>query len=75
MVDGFQPFSLAISGTDDAAIFANWGGGQGDLNVINVVDLKQNPPRIVDTVSAGQTLAGVSTLQDGAYAAVTAIRA
>jgi len=45
------------------------------MDVISVVCLKQNPPRIVDTVCAGQTLAGVSTLHAAAHAAVTAIRA
>jgi len=71
MVGGFRPYSLAISSKGDVAVFGNQGGGQGDLDVINVVDLKQNPPRIVDTISVGQTPEGVSMSQDGAYAAVT----
>jgi DNA-binding beta-propeller fold protein YncE len=71
MVGGFRPYSLAISSKGDVAVFGNQGGGQGDLDVINVVDLKQNPPRIVDTISVGQTPEGVSMSQDGAYVAVT----
>jgi len=71
MVGGFRPYSLAISSKGDVAVFGNQGGGPGDLDVINVVDLKQNPPRIVDTISVGQTPEGVSMSQDGAYVAVT----
>ena len=39
--------------------------------VINVIDLKSKPPRIVDTVSVGQTPEGVAMSGDGAYVAVT----
>jgi DNA-binding beta-propeller fold protein YncE len=71
MVGGFRPYSLAISSKGDVAVFGNQGGGQGDSDVINVVDLKQDPPRIVDTISVGQTPEGVGMSLDGAYVAVT----
>jgi len=71
MVGGFRPYSLAISSKGDVAVFGNQGGGQGDADVINVVDLKQDPPRIVDTISVGQTPEGVGMSLDGAYVAVT----
>jgi DNA-binding beta-propeller fold protein YncE len=71
MVGGFRPYSLAISSKGDVAVFGNQGGGQGDDDVINVVDLKQDPPRIVDTISVGQTPEGVGMSLDGAYVAVT----
>ena len=71
MVVGFRPYSLAISSKGDVAVFGNQGGGQGDDDVINVVDLKQDPPRIVDTISVGQTPEGVGMSLDGAYVAVT----
>jgi DNA-binding beta-propeller fold protein YncE len=71
MVGGIRPYSLAISPKGDVAVFGNQGGGQGDIDVINVIDLKQNPPRIVDTISVGQTPEGVAMSPDGSHVAVT----
>jgi DNA-binding beta-propeller fold protein YncE len=71
MVGGIRPYSLAISSKGDVAVFGNQGGGQGDTDIINVVDLKQNPPRIVDSIAVGQTPEGVAMSPDGAYVAVT----
>jgi DNA-binding beta-propeller fold protein YncE len=65
MVGGIRPYSLSISSKGDVAVFGNQGGGQGDADVINVVDLKQNPPRIVDSISVGQTPEGVGMSPDG----------
>ncbi len=71
MVGGIRPYSIEISPRGDVAVFGNQGGGQGDADVINVVDLKMNPPRIVDTISVGQTPEGVGMSHDGNYVAVT----
>lgn len=71
MVGGYRPYSLEISAKGDVAVFGNQGGGQGDADVINVVDLKANPPRVVDTISVGQTPEGVGMSGDGVYVAVT----
>jgi DNA-binding beta-propeller fold protein YncE len=71
MVGGVRPYSLEISSKGDIAVFSNQGGGQGDIDVINVIDLKAKPPRIVDTISVGQTPEGVGMSSDGKYVAVT----
>jgi DNA-binding beta-propeller fold protein YncE len=71
MVGGYRPYSLDISAKGDVAVVGNQGGGQGDVDVINVIDLKARPPRIVDTISVGQTPEGVVMSGDGAYVAVT----
>lgn len=71
MVGGVRPYSLEISAKGDVAVFTNQGGGQGDIDVISIVDLKTKPPRIVDTISVGQTPEGVAMSGDGAYVAVT----
>jgi DNA-binding beta-propeller fold protein YncE len=71
MVGGVRPYSIDISAKGDVAVFNNQGGGQGDIDVINVIDLKAKPPRIVDTISVGQTPEGVAMSSDGAYVAVT----
>jgi DNA-binding beta-propeller fold protein YncE len=71
MVGGYRPYSIEISAKGDVAVVGNQGGGQGDADVLNVIDLRANPPRIVDTVSVGQTPEGVAMSGDGAYVAVT----
>jgi DNA-binding beta-propeller fold protein YncE len=71
MVGGVRPYSMEISSTGDVAVFSNQGGGQGDIDVINVIDLKAKPPRIVDTISVGQTPEGIGMSADGKYVAVT----
>ena len=54
MVGGIRPYSLEISSKGDVAVFSNQGGGQGDIDVINVIDLKAKPPRVVDTISVAR---------------------
>jgi DNA-binding beta-propeller fold protein YncE len=71
MVGGVRPYSLEISSNGEIAVFSNQGGGQGDIDVINVIDLKAKPPRIVDTISVGQTPEGIGMSSDGKYLAVT----
>lgn len=70
MVAGFRPYSIAIS-AKGVAVLVNQGGGQGDTDMISVIDLKQNPPRIVDTIAVEQIPEGASMSPDGNYVAVT----
>jgi DNA-binding beta-propeller fold protein YncE len=71
MMGGVRPYSLEISSKGDVAVVSNQGGGQGDIDTITVIDLKAKPPRVVDTISVGQTPEGVGMSGDGAYVAVT----
>jgi DNA-binding beta-propeller fold protein YncE len=71
MVAGFRPYSLSISSKGDVAVVGNQGGGQGDIDLIHLIDLKQNPPRIVDAVAAGMVPEGVGMSPDGTHVAVT----
>jgi len=71
MVGGIRPYSIEISAKGDVAVFSDQGGGQGDIDVINVIDLAAKPPRIVDTVSVGQTPEGVAMSHDGKHVAIT----
>jgi DNA-binding beta-propeller fold protein YncE len=73
MTGGFRPNSLAISSKGDIAVFSNAGGGQGDTDVISVVDMKAQPPRVVDTISVGQTPESVSMSPRGDFVAITVI--
>lgn len=70
MVGGFRPYSIVVGPKGDVAVFGNQGGGQGDLDQINVVDLKSNAPRVVEAITVGQTPEGLSISPDGAYVAV-----
>lgn len=71
MVAGFRPYSISISPKGTVAVLTNQGGGQGDTDMISVIDLKQNPPRIVDTIAVEQIPEGVTMSPDGNYVAVT----
>ena len=71
MVAGVRPYSISISSKGDVAVLTNQGGGQGDTDLITVIDLKVNPPRIVDTISVEQIPEGATMSPDGAYVAVT----
>lgn len=69
MVAGFRPYSVSISPQGNVAVLSNQGGGQGDTDLLSVIDLKVNPPRIVDTISVEQIPEGVTMSPDGAYVA------
>jgi DNA-binding beta-propeller fold protein YncE len=71
MVAGFRPYSIAISPKGNVAVLTNQGGGQGDSDMISVIDLKQNPPRVVDTIAVEQIPEGATMSPDGAFVAVT----
>jgi len=71
MVAGVRPYSLSISAKGDVAVLTNQGGGQGDTDIVTLIDLKANPPRIVDTASVEQIPEGAAMSPDGNFAAFT----
>ena len=71
LVAGIRPYSISISSRGDVAVLTNQGGGQGDTDIISVIDLKKNPPRIVDSVSVGQIPEAAVFSPDGSHVAVT----
>jgi DNA-binding beta-propeller fold protein YncE len=71
MVGGIRPYSISVSSKGDLAVFTNQGGGQGDTDIISVIDLKKNPPRIVESHSVGQIPEGATFSPDGSLVAVT----
>ena len=51
---------------------ANIGiSGSGDANTISVIDLKLDPPRVVNSYTVGQTPEGIKMSPDGKFVAVT----
>ena len=50
---------------------ANVGVGMGDADTVSVIDLKLDPPRVVNTYTVGQTPEGIKMSPDGKFVAVT----
>jgi len=71
MTPGVQPYGLAMTPDGHWAVVANIGRGTGDADTVSLVDLSQEPFRIVDTVSVGQTPEGIMTAPDSRHVAVT----
>ncbi|MFM9845808.1 MAG: beta-propeller fold lactonase family protein [Hyphomicrobiaceae bacterium] len=68
---GLRPYPLDIGSRGDVAAVANIGMGGGDSDTLSLIDIKSNPPRVVDTISVGQTPEGLKMSPDGQYVAVT----
>jgi DNA-binding beta-propeller fold protein YncE len=67
---GVRPYGIDIASNGAMAAVANIGRGQGDADTISVIDLKQKPPRVVDTLTVGQTPEGITISPDGTVVAV-----
>jgi DNA-binding beta-propeller fold protein YncE len=72
LVGGIRPYAIQFTPKGDAAIVGNQGGGQGDVDTINVIDVKGKAPRIVHTLDVGQIVEGLAISNDGKYVALTA---
>ena len=70
MTAGMRPYGLDITAKGDAAVVANIGAGTGDSDTVSVIDMKAVPPRVVNTVTVGQTPEGIKLSPDGRYLAV-----
>ena len=67
---GIRPYGIDISRDGSVAVVANIGRGGGDNDTISLIDLKAKPPRVVETVTVGQTPEGMILSPDGKLAAV-----
>jgi DNA-binding beta-propeller fold protein YncE len=72
MTGGFQPYAIQVSPKGDVAVVGNQGGNTGDIDTINVIDLKGKVPRIIQTLDVGQIVEGLAFSNDGNYLALTA---
>lgn len=68
---GLKPYPLGITPKGDWAAIANVGMGNGDSDTISLIDLKANPPRVVDTITVGQTPESLTVAPDGKHVVVT----
>ena len=64
---GLRPYGLDIAAKGEVAVVANIGMGGGDADTISVIDLKLDPPRVVNTYTVGQTPEGIKMSPDGKY--------
>ena len=67
---GLRPYGIDICAPGNIAVVANIGIGQGDADTISVIDLTLNPPRVVETLTVGQTPEGIRCSPDGVFVAV-----
>jgi len=67
---GLRPYGVDIASNGAFAAVANIGRGGGDADTVSVIDLKAKPPRVVNTVTVGQTPEGIKLSPDGSVVAV-----
>ena len=67
---GQRPYGIHFASNGEFAVVANIGIGQGDADTISLIDTKVVPPRVVETVTAGQTPEGIALSPDNRYVAV-----
>src|SRR5215218_5341875 len=68
---GLRPYGIDVTPKGDVAVVANIGTGGGDADTISVIDAAAKPPRVVETLTVGQTREGIKLSPDGSYVAVT----
>jgi DNA-binding beta-propeller fold protein YncE len=68
---GLRPYQIDITPSGDMAAVANIGIGTGDADTVSLIDMKSSPPRVVDTITVGQTPEGLRIAPDGKHVAVT----
>jgi DNA-binding beta-propeller fold protein YncE len=67
---GLRPYGVDITPDGAIAIVANIGRGLGDSDTVSVIDLRLQPPRTVNTVTAGPVPEGLKISPDGKWLAV-----
>jgi len=66
----YRPYGAAISSDGHYAVVANVGRGEGDVDIVSLVDMSASPPRVVDSVATASNLEGIMLSPDGRIAAV-----
>jgi DNA-binding beta-propeller fold protein YncE len=66
---GLRPYGVDIAPSGAFAAVANIGRGGGDADTVSIIDLKARPPRVVSTVTVGQTPEGIKVSPDGSLVA------
>jgi len=66
---GLRPYGIDIASSGAFAAVANIGRGGGDADTVSIIDLKAKPPRVVSTLTVGQTPEGIKVSPDGSLVA------
>jgi DNA-binding beta-propeller fold protein YncE len=67
---GLRPYGLDISSDGKYAAVANIGRGGGDADTVSLIDMAATPPRVVDTLTVGQTPEGLKISPDSRWIGV-----
>jgi DNA-binding beta-propeller fold protein YncE len=67
---GLRPYGIDIASNGAFAAVANIGRGQGDADTVSLIDMKLTPPRVVETLTVGQTPEGIKVSPDNQHVAV-----
>lgn len=70
---GLKPYAIDIAADGSYGAVANIGMGAGDADTISLIDVKAQPPRVVDTITVGPTPEGLRFSPDGQFIAVSVI--
>ena len=77
MLVGQYPYTVTVTADGRFGLAASDGeqaGSTGNTNPVAVIDLKAEPPRVVDFLAAGDGVEGVVASPRGGYAAVTILQ-
>ena len=68
---GLRPYGIEVAPSGQVAVVANIGNGPtGGSDTLQVVDLRLDPPRVVDGAFVGMVPEGISMSPDGRFVAV-----
>ncbi len=70
---GLFPYNIAMSPTGDIALTAdngNGGSSDGNVDTVSVIDLKAQPPRVIDHITVPDSPEGIAFSPNGNLAAV-----
>jgi len=70
---GLRPYMLDINHDGSMAVTGNMGRGDGDVDTVSLIDLKQKPFQTVETASVGHTPEGLKFSPDGKFLAVATV--
>jgi DNA-binding beta-propeller fold protein YncE len=70
MFAGLRPYGAAVSSDGTLAVVANIGRGSGDADTVSLIDMAAKPPRVIETLTVGQTPEGIMLSPDGKLCAV-----
>ena len=68
-----RPYTLDINHDGTMAAVSNMGRGDGDIDTVSLIDLKQTPFRTVEIFAVGHTPEGLKFSPDGKFLAVANI--